>query len=193
MEKQTVPHTDVPFAEVPLQYSTMRDEPEGKTYEAIHDQSNRNGSGRTASVDDSTARGSSKSNDKGFSDVKGGVNVQRAEAEFAELSKELSRTSNISRRLSRVQSRQSRKDQTVSDAEKGGIATSDDSSVEEFDLERTLRGSRDEEEAAGIKSKRIGVVWDDLTVSGVGGVKNYVKVSREPRHSYTRDTANHFA
>jgi ATP-binding cassette subfamily G (WHITE) protein 2 (SNQ2) len=176
MEKQTVPHTDVPLADVPLHYSTMRNEPEGKTYEAINDQSNRNGSGRTASIDDSTARGSSRSNEKGFSNVKGGVNVQRAEAEFAELSKELSRSSNISRRLSRVQSRQSRKDQTVSDVEKGGVATSDDSSEEEFDLEKTLRGSREEEEAAGIKSKRIGVVWDDLTVSGVGMYTRWLHV-----------------
>jgi ATP-binding cassette subfamily G (WHITE) protein 2 (SNQ2) len=105
------------------------------------------------------------------------VNVHRAEQDFAELSKELSRTSNIERRLSRVQSRQSRKGQAVADIEKTGAASSDASSEEAFDLEKTLRGSREEEDAAGIKSKRIGVVWDNLTVSGVGGVKNYVKVS----------------
>jgi ATP-binding cassette subfamily G (WHITE) protein 2 (SNQ2) len=66
---------------------------------------------------------------------------------------------------------------TVTDVEKTGIASSDASSEEPFDLEKTLRGGREEEEAAGIKSKRIGVVWDNLTVSGIGGVKNYVKVS----------------
>jgi ATP-binding cassette subfamily G (WHITE) protein 2 (SNQ2) len=172
MDKTNVPHTDVPIAELGLNYSTLDKETEGKTYEAIHPEREQteqdDDSVRTASIDDTTARNSAKYNEKGYSDVKGGVNVQRAEADFAELSKELSRTSNISRRLSRVQSRQSRKDQNVGDIEKGGVVGSDDSSVEAFDLEKTLRGSRDEEEAAGIKSKRIGVIWDDLKVSGIG-------------------------
>lgn len=89
-------------------------------------------------------------------------------APFAELNKELSRTSHISR----VQSRQSRKGATHTDVEK---AEDETSSEEQFDLETVLRGNRDEEESAGIKSKRIGVVFEDLTVSGIGGVKNYVK------------------
>lgn len=166
---------------MPLNHSTIREETEGTTYEAIHperDHAQRdNDSVRTASIEDETARNSQQYNEKGFSNVTGGVNIKRAESDFAELSKELSRTSNIERRLSRVQSRQSRKDHAVTDVEKAGAATSDASSDEPFDLEKTLRGSRDEEEAAGIKSKRIGVVWEDLTVSGIGGVKNYVKVS----------------
>lgn len=166
---------------VPLNHSTIREETEGRTFEAIHPERNHvkhdNGSVRTASIDNETARNSQQYNETGFSNVTGGVNVHQAEQDFAELSKELSRTSNISRRLSRVQSRQSRKDQTVTDVEKSGVVGSDASSEEAFDLEKTLRGSRDEEEAAGIKSKRIGVVWEDLTVSGIGGVKNYVKVS----------------
>jgi ATP-binding cassette subfamily G (WHITE) protein 2 (SNQ2) len=172
MDKTNVPHTDVPIADLGLNYSTLDKQTEGKTYEAIHPEREQteqdDDSVRTASIDDTTARNSARYNEKGYSDVKGGVNVQRAEADFAELSKELSRTSNISRRLSRVQSRQSRKDQNIGDIEKGGVVGSDDSSVEAFDLEKTLRGSRDEEEAAGIKSKRIGVIWDDLTVSGIG-------------------------
>lgn len=165
----------------PLNHPTIREETEGTTYEAIHPERNHlqrdNDSVRTASIDNETARNSHQYNEKGFSDVTGGVNIKRAESDFAELSKELSRTSNIERRLSRVQSRHSRKDQAVTDVEKAGVAASEASSDEPFDLEKTLRGSRDEEEAAGIKSKRIGVVWDDLTVSGIGGVKNYVKVS----------------
>lgn len=100
-----------------------------------------------------------------------GVNVQRAEAAFAELSKELSHASNSSQRLAKVQSRQSKKG-AIADIEK---ADESDSSIEPFDLEATLRGGKAEEEAAGIKSKHIGVYWDDLTVSGIGGVKNYVK------------------
>ncbi|KAJ4377583.1 ATP-binding cassette transporter snq2 [Neocucurbitaria cava] len=157
-----------------------REQSVARTYEPIHADSHNiqrdNDSVRTASIDNPTARNSNDFNEKtGFTNIKGGVDIQRAEAEFAELSKELSRTSHISRRLSRVQSRQSRKDQVATDVEKGAIAGSEASSDEPFDLEKTLRGSRDEEEAAGIKSKRIGVVWEDLTVSGIGGVKNYVK------------------
>jgi ATP-binding cassette subfamily G (WHITE) protein 2 (SNQ2) len=166
---------------VPLNHSTIRDETEGKTYEAIHPErahvNHDNDSVRTASIDNATARNSQQYNEKGFSDLQSGVNVHRAEQDFAELSKELSRTSQISRNLSRVQSRQSRKDQVASDVEKTGATSSDASSEEGFDLEKTLRGSREEEEAAGIKSKRIGVVWEGLTVSGIGGVKNYAKVS----------------
>jgi hypothetical protein len=104
----------------------------------------------------------------------GGVNVSRAEAEFAELSKELSRTSHISRRLSRAESRHSKKQDDVEKA-----VDSETSSEETFDLETVLRGNRDEEERAGIKSKHIGVIWENLTVSGIGGVKNYVKTFPE--------------
>ena len=163
-----------------VRHTQIQEHTEGATFEPIHPNRNQikrdDDSVRTASVDDNTARNSAKYNEKGFSDVTGGVDVQRAEAEFAELSKELSRASNISRRLSRVQSnKQSRKDHGVTDIEKTAIEGSE-SSDEPFDLEATLRGGRDEEEAAGIKSKRIGVMWDGLTVSGIGGVKNYVKV-----------------
>lgn len=167
---------------MPLNHPTAHEATEGKTYEAIHPDRHHirgdNESARTASVYDDTARNSEYFNEKGASNVKGGIAVQRAEAEFAQLSKELSRTSEISRRMSRVQSHHSRKNQTTTDIEKG-IDGSSISSAEGFDLEKTLRGNRDEEEAAGIKSKRIGVVWDGLTVSGIGGVKNYAKVSSQ--------------
>ena len=62
----------------------------------------------------------------------------------------------------------------VVDVEKTGT-TSEESNGEQWDLEQTLRGSKGEEHAAGIKSKRIGVLWENLTVSGIGGVKNFVK------------------
>lgn len=106
--------------------------------------------------------------------IRGGVNVARAEAEFAELSKELSRVSLASQRLARVHSRQSQRDRKVpADVEKG--AEDSESSIEPFHLETTLRGTKAEEEAAGIKAKRIGVLWDGLNVSGAGGIRNYVK------------------
>ncbi|KAF2125515.1 hypothetical protein P153DRAFT_400322 [Dothidotthia symphoricarpi CBS 119687] len=145
---------------------------EGKTYESIHParahtQHDR-GSVRTESIDNTNAHNSEKYHEHG------GVNVSRAEADFAELSQELSRSSNVSRRMSRAHSHKSHKNHTPADVEKG-VDSTDTSSDEPFDLEATLRGNRSEEEEAGIKSKRIGVVWDGLTVSGVGGVKNYVK------------------
>lgn len=164
---------------VPLNHSTAHEETEGKTYEAIHPDRHHIKSDNASSTYDDTARNSEYVNEKGAGDeVKGGIAVQRAEAEFAQLSKELSRTSEKSRRMSRIQSHHSRKNQTITDVEKGADGSSV-SSEEPFDLERTLRGNRDEEEAAGIKSKRIGVIWDGLTVSGIGGVKNYVKVSSQ--------------
>lgn len=156
-------------ASVP-QHTQIQEHTEGTTFEAIHPNRNHthrdNASIRSASITDSTARNSA-TNEKGFSNVTGGVDIQRAEADFAELSKELSRASNLSRRLSRVQSKQSRKGDAVADVEKAAVEGSE-SSDEQFDLEATLRGGKDEEEAAGIKSKRIGVVWEGLTVSGVG-------------------------
>jgi ATP-binding cassette subfamily G (WHITE) protein 2 (SNQ2) len=157
---------------VPLNHPTIREQTEGKTYESINPERNHiqadNASVRTASIDNGHARNSQQYNEKGYSNPTGGVDVNRAEHQFAELSKELSRSSNISRRLSRVQSRQSHKNQVTADIEKAAVATSDTSSDEPFDLEATLRGSKNEEDAAGIKSKRIGVVWEDLTVSGIG-------------------------
>jgi hypothetical protein len=81
--------------------------------------------------------------------------------------------------LSRTQSGQ--KGNVDGDVEKA--PESETSDEELFDLETTLRGNKGLEEEAGIKSKRIGVVWENLTVSGIGGVKNYVKVRRHCQHS----------
>lgn len=104
-----------------------------------------------------------------------GVDVEEAETQFAELQRELSGISQHSRRLSRQQSRRSIKKETgVKDIEK---AVSSDTSEEgePFDLEDTLRGNKRLEDEAGIKSKQIGVVWENLTVKGIGGIKNHVK------------------
>jgi ATP-binding cassette subfamily G (WHITE) protein 2 (SNQ2) len=102
-----------------------------------------------------------------------GVNVLRAEQEFAELSRELSRVSQHSR-LTRHQSHHGPKHR---DEEKVvGVSPSDSADTEDrFDLETTLRGNKSEEEAAGIKSKSIGVIWENVNVSGEGGVKNFVQ------------------
>ena len=100
-----------------------------------------------------------------------GVSVVRAEAEFAELSRELSGISKNSR-LERSVSRRSRrsKNERDVDIEKVGTRAS-----QRFDLESALRGQREMDMEVGIRSKRIGVLWENLTVSGLGGVRNYVK------------------
>ena len=99
-----------------------------------------------------------------------GVSVERAEAEFAELSKELSHYSHQSGTgIAKTQSRESKAG--PHDLEKAASAPRED----EFDLQATLRGTRDLECETGIKSKRVGVVWEDLTVRGVGGAKFIVQ------------------
>lgn len=120
------------------------------------------------------ARRSSQRN--GSLGLETGVSVEQAETDFAELSRELSGVSQHSRQLSRTTSRRSNLSvkNAVVDVEKTAT-TSEESDAEQWDLEQTLRGSKEEEYAAGIKTKRIGVLWDDLTVSGVGGVRNFVK------------------
>ncbi|KAK8203400.1 ATP-binding cassette transporter snq2 [Zalaria obscura] len=103
-----------------------------------------------------------------------GVDVEQAQAEFAELNRQLTGLSQTSRRLSRTQSRRSVKNGAAKDVE-AGISSTSSSDDEAFDLEEYLRGTKRLEDEAGIKAKQIGVVWEALTVRGVGGVKNYVK------------------
>lgn len=95
-----------------------------------------------------------------------GISVQQAEADFADLQRELSRMSRASRRQSR------------GDFEKGELETGltpSEETFEQFDLEAALRGNLDAEREAGIRPKHIGVYWDGLTVKGMGGETNFVK------------------
>lgn len=79
------------------------------------------------------------SNPNGFVRTTSGVDVKAAEAEFADLQRELSGISQTSRRLSRTQSRQ-KKEIAEKDVEK--TASSDSTTeAEPFDLEHTLRGN----------------------------------------------------
>jgi ATP-binding cassette subfamily G (WHITE) protein 2 (SNQ2) len=113
-----------------------------------------------------------QANPNGFVSGDTGVNVEAAEAEFAELQRELSGISVASRRLSKTQSRsKSTKGKDIEKAASSASASDDD----QFDLESTLRGNRAAEQDSGIRSKSIGVVWEGLTVSGTGGVTNFVK------------------
>ncbi|KAJ9659731.1 ATP-binding cassette transporter snq2 [Neophaeococcomyces mojaviensis] len=112
-------------------------------------------------------------NPSGLTRTISGVDVKQAERDFADLSKELSREH---RRVSRVQSRASNV-KGARDLEKA--ISSDNTSEEDWSLEEVLRGNREAELDAGIKSKHIGVVWENLTVRGLGGVKIFVKVFPE--------------
>jgi len=100
-----------------------------------------------------------------------GVNVVGAEKEFAELQRELSHVSR--RNLSRQQSRRSERRKDGGDLEKAASSGDSDDS-EPFNLEETLRGNKHMEEESGIKGKMIGVVWEGLTVKGMGGSKIFV-------------------
>ena len=79
-----------------------------------------------------------------------GVDVEQAQKDFAELNREFSA---LSRRISRTHSRAS--NVRGKDVEKA-VSSSDETSEEAFDLENTLRGAREADDAAGIKSKYIG-------------------------------------
>ncbi|PBP21531.1 hypothetical protein BUE80_DR007425 [Diplocarpon rosae] len=114
-------------------------------------------------------------NPNGFSSTSAGVDVKGAEAEFATLQRELSGISQTSRRLSRTQSKQSKKGVDEKDVEKHAAEDSGTEEEQQFDLEATLRGNHLAEQETGIRPKHIGVIWDNLTVSGQGGVTNFVK------------------
>ncbi|OBT73949.1 hypothetical protein VF21_07432 [Pseudogymnoascus sp. 05NY08] len=106
------------------------------------------------------------SNPNGFVQPTSGVSVAGAEAEFASLQKELTNISRVA----------TRKSEAGANGEKDVEKVSSTSTVSEpFDLEGTLRGNREADEVAGIRAKKIGVLWDGLTVRGHGGVANFVK------------------
>ena len=104
-----------------------------------------------------------------------GVDVELAETEFAALSRQLSSESQHRTLDHRRDAGTDVIPNGHGDLEKGNGALSkggeNKDSEEPFDLETVLRGAKDEDEEAGVKSKRIGVLWDNLTVSGYGGNK----------------------
>ncbi|KAJ8070212.1 hypothetical protein OCU04_000598 [Sclerotinia nivalis] len=109
-------------------------------------------------------------NPNGFVSTNQGIDVKTAEAEFAQLQRELTGISTKSKALSRTRSKS--KTAGANDVEKSGESSEE---AEQFDLEDTLRGNRQAEEDSGIRSKHIGVIWEGLTVRGTGGVSNFVK------------------
>ncbi|KAJ5145829.1 uncharacterized protein N7515_000393 [Penicillium bovifimosum] len=111
-------------------------------------------------------------NPQGDTSPQTGVDVDAAEKEFEELNRQFSSISHQAQRLSRQASRASKPGAATHDIEKDGGSTASD---ESWDLESTLRGDYTASEAAGIKNKHIGVIWNNLTVRGMGGVKTIIK------------------
>ncbi|KAJ5702593.1 hypothetical protein N7488_010141 [Penicillium malachiteum] len=109
-------------------------------------------------------------NPQGVTSVQNGVDVEQAEQDFSDLNRQFSHISHQARQVSKQASRVS-KTATFEDVEKAGSSDSD----ETWDLETTLRGNRAAEEEAGIKDKHVGVIWDNLSVRGKGGVKTFIK------------------
>ena len=92
------------------------------------------------------------------------VDVRQAEAEFNELSKELSHFSQARKTLSRTTSKKNDIERQATFPER-----------EPFDLEAVLRGNQQMELESGIKSKQLGVIWEDLTVSGGLAIRHTVQ------------------
>lgn len=113
-----------------------------------------------------------QNNPNGFTKPTGGVSVEGAEAVFTELQRELTSLSEKSRRSRRQSIHSTHKKE--SDVE-GAAVTDSESEEVPFDLENTLRGYKATDEESGIRSKRIGVIWKGLTVTGQGGVTNFVR------------------
>ncbi|TLS23979.1 hypothetical protein PpBr36_08722 [Pyricularia pennisetigena] len=110
-------------------------------------------------------------NPNGTSNVGSGVSVARAEADFAELQRELTGMSRASRRKSHASQRE--RDAEKANGEDLGETSSSES--EPFDLESWIRGGIQASREAGIRPKHIGVYWDELTVKGMSAFTNYVQ------------------
>jgi len=95
-------------------------------------------------------------------DVRGRVAIAQAENDFGQVQQSL----NTQRVVNEVVAH----DSDSVDLEGGR----DKDCQETFDLREYLTSSNDANSAAGIKHKHIGVTWEDLEVSDVGGEENKV-------------------
>lgn len=90
------------------------------------------------------------------------VVVAQAEDDFNQVQQSL--------RTPKASDKDAHRDSSTIDLEKGH----DGSQQETFDLREYLTSSNDANSAAGIKHKHVGVTWEDLEVSGIGGEENKV-------------------
>ena len=107
----------------------------------------------------------------------GGVNIEKAENSFNELSRQLTQGTIVDEGehgdSSRVPTSIGKR--TTNDLEKG------EADEQPFDLRDYLSSSNDANERAGIKHKHVGVVWENFHVDVLGGsdFKVGVKVSED--------------
>jgi hypothetical protein len=101
----------------------------------------------------------------------GGVNIEKAENSFNELSRQLTQGTVVDDDIddrehgddgTRVPT--SIGNRTTKDLEKGAVDLE-----QAFDLREYLSSSNDANERAGIKHKHVGVVWEDFHVDVLGG------------------------
>jgi len=91
------------------------------------------------------------------------VVVTQAENDFGRVQQSLN-TPNVAGKVTP-------RDPASIDLEKGH----DENRQEAFDLREYLTSSNDANSAAGIKHKHVGVTWENLEVSGIGGEGNKVR------------------
>lgn len=95
------------------------------------------------------------------------VSITEANEVFNELRRELSNISSLHRTLT---SNNDNKTTSAKDLEKQ-ISTENDEEEEIFDLLSYMKGELEERDNNGFKRKHVGVIWDDLSIIGVGGLK----------------------
>ncbi|KAI5293121.1 hypothetical protein KEM52_005819 [Ascosphaera acerosa] len=115
--------------------------------------------------------------DAGLSRATDGVSVEEARADFAELNRVFTERSVRSRTAATTAAKEKAVREGVVNVDLEGThqVESSETESEPWDLEEVLRGNQQAEIAAGIRPKHIGVIWDNLTVRGVGGAKSHVR------------------
>ena len=94
----------------------------------------------------------------------GGVNIEKAEDSFNELSRQLTQGTVVDDREHDTRVPTSVGKRMTGDLEKGEVDLE-----QPFDLREYLTSSNDANERAGIKHKHVGVVWEDFHVDVLGG------------------------
>jgi ATP-binding cassette, subfamily G (WHITE), member 2, SNQ2 len=114
----------------------------------------------------------------------GSVDVEQAENSFNELSRQLTQGTVTGENEHDSRSTHGRDPDNKKDLEKGASDWE-----QPFDLRDYLTSSNDANEAAGIKHKHVGVIWEDLQVDILGG-SNF-KVSQNTTSSDCKRSLMH--
>lgn len=110
--------------------------------------------------------GAQRSSSSSPTEGHGGVNIEKAETSFNELSRQLTQGTVVDddRGHEDTQVPSSIGKRMTQDLEKGRADLE-----QPFDLREYLSSSNDANERAGIKHKHVGVVWEDFHVDVLGG------------------------